>query len=703
MTQIVNDTENLTFVLTSYGLSRVAEALNDPNVEIYLSKIKLGDADYYDPTEYVQSNPNTDSLKSPIPGAEFYLVDKELLVDGLTVSLHAIIPETSGGYDIREVGLYETISTDGVSEDKLFALSTQQPFVKPTTEEHYYIAIDYYIFLKSQNFANIYEQIVINPDTGLVTYKDLDQYLKTVLFAQASLMDQISHNSHIIGLDRAGQLSQKIREDQINYGYYSIYESYTSLIDTVDLENIFGFWVFNYPRRASLAPLVSDISGKGNNLVCDQNISLYQREYSGIFPELTFDEGHFYHLPSALNMSLLNYGNTKDADFTMLFCVNPTETKKTRTLLAQVDESIDIKVFEVKEIYDTSGDKPGYRLQVRLYGSEANQYLTFLSEKSEVFVGPHAIILGYQGYDNYILHAFVNGKQILMTGTDTGSYTHMNEGNSPTLYGWTCTPSKDVYASTAIPATGTTLHNMDGSPALSYWQLVNNDSIHYIHGTIDTTATSDGTTTTTDELYAFTAVGGGAIGIHDVYVKSLPITAETTLYNRDYTEYTGTQFSIGLFSGSYTVIDNDYDTPASRYADIDLAPQTLYKYVANFPEAHIWANSDTDPGVFYNYDSATHEYSVYTGTQWRNDEGIVVYSFDGEKYPASYDSSLNVEVPSALIASFIINSQGLKDDLIDSNVSVVSVIKELPSLEDLRKISLIFSSGMGINPCMGDY
>ena len=45
-----------------------------------------------------------------------------------------MIPENIGGFDIREVGLYETVN--GV--DNLFAIGTCQPFVKPTAADNYF-------------------------------------------------------------------------------------------------------------------------------------------------------------------------------------------------------------------------------------------------------------------------------------------------------------------------------------------------------------------------------------------------------------------------------------------------------------------------------------------------------------------------------------------------------------------------------------
>jgi phage-related tail fiber protein len=105
MAQVINSTDYLTFILTQYGLNRVGEALANPNEDLNISKIKVGDANftYYEPTE---TQPD---LIHIIEGGEFYIIDKELLEDNLTVSFHAIFPETFQNAEIREVGIYETI------------------------------------------------------------------------------------------------------------------------------------------------------------------------------------------------------------------------------------------------------------------------------------------------------------------------------------------------------------------------------------------------------------------------------------------------------------------------------------------------------------------------------------------------------------------------------------------------------------------
>lgn len=96
---IVTNQDKLKFIITEYGLSRIAEAIADSTVELNLYKAKLGDSNgiYYEPSE------NQTDLVHPIPNGEFYISQKELLEDNLTVDLEFSIPESFGGYDIREV------------------------------------------------------------------------------------------------------------------------------------------------------------------------------------------------------------------------------------------------------------------------------------------------------------------------------------------------------------------------------------------------------------------------------------------------------------------------------------------------------------------------------------------------------------------------------------------------------------------------
>ena len=136
MTQIVKvNVDKLILKLTDFGLARIAYAVENPAANLNITKIKLGSGDN---NEYYEPDSAQTELRGPL-GLEFYIYNKAILEDGLTVSFHTIIPEDIGGFDIREVGLYETY----LGEDRLFAISTQQPFVKPSFNDNYFINVDY--------------------------------------------------------------------------------------------------------------------------------------------------------------------------------------------------------------------------------------------------------------------------------------------------------------------------------------------------------------------------------------------------------------------------------------------------------------------------------------------------------------------------------------------------------------------------------
>lgn len=409
MTKVLNDTDQLTFILTTYGLRRVAEALSNPNEDLNISKIKVGDAnfEYYEPTE------NQEELVHPIPDGSFYIVEKELLEDELTVSFHAVIPETFQNQEIREVGIYETVD----EVDKLFAISTQQPLLKPLISLNYLISVDYYAFLKSQNLANVYDQIVLNPDTQLVTQEDLEKLMSTILFTESNLMEQINGNTRVIGLGRIEQLQAKVNQDKINFGYLASYNNYTNLLNFTRTANIEGYWLFNYPRRVNSSSSVVDIGPKGINFSTNMLITNYTRVYRGSMPMLTFSSPNYFklNLPIVDGDNTLNFvEDNKDISFTMAFAIEPLGTA-TRTLLARSNYSTYQHIFEVNELNDGS-------LQIKLFTDETH-YISFESTINVVPQKPHSVIFSYNA-DNKTIDAYVGGRKIDLIATNNG-YTHM--------------------------------------------------------------------------------------------------------------------------------------------------------------------------------------------------------------------------------------------------------------------------------------
>ena len=232
------------------------------------------------------------NLVHPIEGASFGILKKELLEDDLTVSLRTFIPENIDNCEIREVGIYETVG--GV--DHLFAIGTQQPLIKPSENLRYFISVDYYVFLKSQNLAEIYDQIVLLPDDQLITKEDLENLMSTILFTESNLIEQINGNSRVIGLNRPEQLKVKIDRSMEAFGFTAAANIYSILMSYVKSDSIYAYWLFDYSQRLASQTGVTDIGIHGRNLSSNKALNLYDKIYQGVLPSLIFDNSDYYYL-----------------------------------------------------------------------------------------------------------------------------------------------------------------------------------------------------------------------------------------------------------------------------------------------------------------------------------------------------------------------------------------------------------------------
>ena len=665
MAQVLNDTDQLTFILTQYGLNRVADAIANPDEELNLSKIKVGDAnfEYYVPTE------SQTALVNPIPEGEFYIVGKQLLEDNLTVSLHAVFPESFQNAEIREVGVYETI--DGV--DYLFAISTQQPLLKPYMDLDYLISVDYYAFLKSANLADVYEQIILNPDNQLVTEEDLENLMSTILFTENNLMEQINGNTRVIGLNRAQQLYEKIEENRRDFGYYAAYNNYSTILDYVDAEKVFGYWIFNYPRRTSPSASIIDIGLGGRNFSTNANINSYNRVYNGIMPMLQFSSPNYYFLNE--EMAFLNETKTADISFTMGFAVEPLSTTGDRTLLARSNYATNSHVFEILE-------KANGSLEVKLFADSSN-YITFASDEGVIPNAPHSLIFTYDA-DTALITAFVAGHKVELTKTTTGVYTCMNSTPS-TLYAFTYTPTQVTYADSS--STPTALFNADGTPYVGGDWTVSNNQVFYKS---NTSSYSSGDNVQTVKLYAWLYNDGTQD--HIIYTKVPTVAVDTPLFNSNYTSYTGTDFEIVQSGTDYIITYLSNQTTYTASADIQVRTLYAYKYTGSLQT--IWANSSTIPSVLYESNG-----DLYTGTTWTIENNVVLYEGD----TATYNSSGNVQVPSLPATSFIVNANGVNANFVNSSIGVVTIIKDELTEAALRALSLNLEATMGNNPCIITY
>ena len=355
---MVINTNPQVWILTTYGIQRITEVMSSPTTEkLYVNNIKVGDAngEYYVPIQGVDND-----LKNPIEDAEFPIISKN--VDGNVVTFNAIISEKSGGYDIREIGLYERI--DGV--DYCFALGTCEPIVKPAYDENedygYAMLIDYKLHINSVNLASIYPEIILNTQTEFVNESEFLSLSRTVLFVEGNLMEQISNNTHLLGLNRAQQLIDLIESTRNMYACSTLSSLYTSLSNCVLSDQIRGFWGFNYTERYDNVLAIKDFSIYGNNFSLNKPINEFDLDYYGIVPYVNFQSSDYFYTPYTSSLIV-------EDGFTLLFAGQFNKNNTDCTLLAQSNDATQLYNWSVIKTSQNS-------IEVKIYTDKDN-YITF--------------------------------------------------------------------------------------------------------------------------------------------------------------------------------------------------------------------------------------------------------------------------------------------------------------------------------------
>lgn len=722
MVEIADD-KRLELKLTQYGLDRITQAMEQPDLTLALTKIKLGSGrnnEYYVPTENELANPNFD-LQGPLR-YEFYIYNKELLEDGLTVSFRTVIPEDVGGFDIREVGLYETV--DG--EDKLFAIAVQQPIVKPSPDYNYFININYYIFLKAQNLADVYDRIVLDVEHAEVSEADLESLMRNFLFAQENLMVQIGKNSELIGYNRSTQILDKVNENKQDYSYITLYKNFASVLDLVkSSENIFSYWAFDYSRRMSLSSSIVNLANTDSTTYLSTNIpiSSYPHKYDGFQSMFTFEGSNSYYLPSNIPVDLYDPETNKDRPLTMVFAVEPIaeEFNKTRTLLAKSDRSNGAVVFEVQEL-DTK------ELQVRFYNFE-NGLDCYLEFKSTPIIpnSPHSLVLTYDP-DAQQMVAYVNSKSYLLQKTEKdiyNPYVHMNPSASGKLYKFTSNPVYSCYVgqnnySEGYPYSEYTRKvfcNENGYPIyLDRW-IIDGDDIKF-----DGNDATPGTPIADKKLYAWghwptTDTSGTPQQIiylqeSDADSDGYPTSEDIPIFNERFEQIEDSNYTIipeGSSPSGFTIVYGDPNDPSGetqRLPQTDDITRVITPYSYTATEViYSTATSFTDNTHPLYESPANDTYIIYTGDLWKfipnDEENPETYSLCFVDYGITAESTVDpnpVEIKSPNLTSYIIKEDGLPGDYCNSSVGLISIIKERLSNEDARVLALNLCAIMGKNP-----
>lgn len=666
MTQIVNN-DKLIFVITAKGLQRIADVHNPhkPDIKsIDITNVRVGDAngEYYIPSDADEQI----DLRNPIPNGKFPVLEKSL-IDDITVSFRFIIPEEFDDCDIREIALY--MNVDG--QEVPFAIGVQQPLVKPSILDDYFISVDYYIYLRSENLAEEYDKIYLDPENQLATETDIEDLISTILWSQTNLMEQVGSNSKTIGLDRAAQLQQLISNDENNISNAITYGNFTNLLFYTNQSNIFSYWSFGQTKITTNKASITDFGPNGANLSTNTNLEAFDAKLIGMSPSLKINPDNYFYLDKSYPLVLLNESKTEDIDFTMAFAIEPLSdyTGTGRILLARSNQATANKVFE---IWETSGNA----LTVCLYTNSSN-YLKFTSVVKAVPKTAHSIVLTYD-HTAKTIKAFINGLEVTMVKEEVGTYTHMN-ATPTTLYAYSVNPTYKIYSDS--PTEPTTLFGADGAPNLNSDFYIEDNKV-YFQSTECTYNSSDNINR--PKLYAY------AYGSSRIYIKDTVITQNTVLYNADYTRNTSEDFKVIPLEGTYVIQFSGFTMSRAVYYDID--PSIIYAWEYEGSALVIWANRSSSPTILYNSDG-----NLYQGDDWTIQSGIVTYNNSSQ---ATYTPAYNRSVSFLETTPYIVNNLGEKINFTQSYVSVISVLKTKLSAEQAKTLSISLAASLGVNPCI---
>lgn len=457
MANIYNNTDNLYWVYTAYGKERLSSLQTNDLLKLY--NIRIGSYDWYeDPRSilggtyseaafkaYFQSG-ETVALGSEIENGSFPITGKALDEKTFCVTLTSTIDENRGGFDVREIGIYETLDDN---TEVLFAVCTMQPLPKPSVETNHYISSQINCRLFSRLLADNYDKILLDPTNNYATAEEIKEFQQTLLFVESNLASQISNNSQIIGYNRPEQLYQLILDDKKKYSSFGASSTYASFLNATSLANVQSFWVFNYTNDVTRLVSIADLSNYGLYLSTDQLSTMYERGYEGLASWLNFNERHYYTLDKDVKFSLLKDG--KDTKFTFFFVGAQNNNKHDCTLLAKDNEFAEHPGFHIKVLKNRS-------LQVRFYTNRSN-YVTFTTPENSI---PRAgefyvMSISYNAdveQNNPMIKVVINGINVAVNSTYAEGYRYAGmseDGMNMPLFSFIRTQDGDIdYADSKI-------------------------------------------------------------------------------------------------------------------------------------------------------------------------------------------------------------------------------------------------------------
>ena len=400
MANITDD--RLIWVYTKYGLRKITEVMSNPSSKLKITKLQVGNSkteiykdgvivtsyDYYIPTG------EETSLKNSV--ASFYFHNKELDEENEVVTFSTTIPKTSNGYMINEMGIYD-------DSNNLIALCTCQDIPKPLMSDNYFIDIYLKIALHSKNLCTIYNQIELDSENEYVGPAELEQMWYNILYMEGNLCEQISQNSHIIGLNRAEQLYQLINNNMLTMSTTLLNNIFCTMSNIVGYNKVLNFWVFDYSRYVGTENSIIDMGYNGEFLNTTKNTAEKDILYKGICPCMDFNDMNFYS-----ENSIADPGAK-----TWFFLLKNNNIAENAIIIAKSDYKNNMHEFEI--FRRNTG-----AFEIRLYAQNGN-YTSFMTDTQII---PESIYsLGISIPEDYInnnIKVVFNGSEIATTRKNTG-------------------------------------------------------------------------------------------------------------------------------------------------------------------------------------------------------------------------------------------------------------------------------------------
>ena len=339
----------LVWLITSYGLSRIAQAQSDPTVQLTIDTIKVGDANptvdgtvkYYTPTA---------SQTSLVNFKESFNITGVQLLTATTstpagVTFMTTIPETSGGYDIIEVGIFENV--DGI--ENLFAIGVGEPLRKPTIAQNYIMSVNYNVDIFNENLASVYGQIALDPKSQFITSVEFDNLKLNVLFMENNLSQQISNNTAIIGLNGPAILTEQLNNEISVVNQYYSHNTMANIINCLsNPTDVLALWSFE--NLSSINKMqIQDFSDNDFYLSLNKSVASFKISNIGFSSFLDINSPDYFTLGSDVNFSFLNQSGT-DSPISIISLIKHNNINSITTLLAKSDYSKKVHTFEVNKL-----------------------------------------------------------------------------------------------------------------------------------------------------------------------------------------------------------------------------------------------------------------------------------------------------------------------------------------------------------------